>query len=198
MKVNRKKIKKGFSLAEAMLAMLFISIGLFAYVSLHTRIIHSNFKLEARQLVKEKIAADVAIKCIKARQGEATNSGVTNFTLPSSVNGTTTTTGPTSTYQSYQQYNNASMPDSQAMKDSNNNPNKYPTYEGYSNSKPVDAPGVLEGGFTITYDEGQRTVNPPGLPPNLALVESTQPYTDRNGSHTYYVDCYERRSLTKW
>ncbi|MEW6278561.1 MAG: hypothetical protein AB1758_08075 [Candidatus Eremiobacterota bacterium] len=40
---------RGFSLAEAMVAMLFLSIALFGYVSLHIRLIHSGHKLEVRQ-----------------------------------------------------------------------------------------------------------------------------------------------------
>jgi hypothetical protein len=198
MNVNKRRTVKGFSLAEAMLAMLFISIGLFAYVSLHTRIIHSNFKLEARQLVKEKIATDIASKCAKARQGGTTTSGISEASLPPTTGGTNTTSGSGSSFPAYSPYStNTGYADSQAMKDSNTS-NSYPESQTYKNSKPADAPGVLEGGFTIAYDEGQKTTNPTGLPPNLSLVESTAKYVDRNGQHTYYVDCYERRSLLRW
>lgn len=204
MKVNRKKIKKGFSLAEAMLAMLFISIGLFAYISLHARIIYSNSKLEARQLVKEVIATNMANKSAEARAGKPTSSGLVPYAPPPPV-GANSNNGPggsssgggtaASGYAPYS--TNTGYAESQAMKDSNNG-NSYPQYQGYNNSKPVDAPGVLEGGFTLTYDEGQRTVNPTGLPTGLNLVQTSAPYSDRNGQHTYYVDYYERTALSKW
>ncbi len=51
----------GFTLAECMIALLFISIGLFAYVSLHIRLIHSGLKLDEREThhgrVSKKIGA---------------------------------------------------------------------------------------------------------------------------------------------
>lgn len=42
----------GFSLAEIMIAVVFISIGFFGYVALHSRILHSGQKLEEREVVR--------------------------------------------------------------------------------------------------------------------------------------------------
>ncbi len=41
--------RRGFTLAECMIALLFLSIALFGYVSLHIRLIHSGLKLEQRE-----------------------------------------------------------------------------------------------------------------------------------------------------
>lgn len=53
--------RRGFTLAECMIALLFISIALFAYVSLHIRLIHSGQKLDQREkrhgLISKKIGA---------------------------------------------------------------------------------------------------------------------------------------------
>ena len=48
------KKQSAFTLAELMLAMLFLSIALFAYVSLQIRLIYSTSKLEQHQLECEQ------------------------------------------------------------------------------------------------------------------------------------------------
>lgn len=60
---------RGFTLAECMIALLFISIGLFAYVSLHVRLIHSGLKLEVRVEHQEGVRSKMAEQIAKARQG---------------------------------------------------------------------------------------------------------------------------------
>lgn len=47
--------RAGFTLAEVLAAILFVSIGLFGYVSLQGRILHSNRKLQARQQPREAV-----------------------------------------------------------------------------------------------------------------------------------------------
>ncbi|MEW6278207.1 MAG: prepilin-type N-terminal cleavage/methylation domain-containing protein, partial [Candidatus Eremiobacterota bacterium] len=44
---------RGFTLAECMVAIMFISIALFGYVSLHIRLIHSGHKLQVKMVHQE-------------------------------------------------------------------------------------------------------------------------------------------------
>lgn len=53
-----------------MIALLFISIGLFAYVSLHVRLIHSGLKLEVRMQHQEAIRSRMAAEIAKVRQSQ--------------------------------------------------------------------------------------------------------------------------------
>lgn len=53
-------MRRGFTLAEVMVALLFISIALFAYVSLHIRIIHSSARVEERQTHREAAQASLS------------------------------------------------------------------------------------------------------------------------------------------
>lgn len=53
-----------------MIALLFISIGLFAYVSLHVRLIHSGLKLEVRMQHQEAIRTKVAEEIARVRQSQ--------------------------------------------------------------------------------------------------------------------------------
>jgi Tfp pilus assembly protein PilV len=74
---------QGFTLAEAMLAIMFISIALFGYVSLHIRIIYSGTKLESRQAMHEKVGdqlnAQIASTRVSGGSANATtSSGVFN------------------------------------------------------------------------------------------------------------------------
>ena len=47
-----KKRKHAFSLIEVMIAVLFITIGFFGYVALHSRILHSGQRLEEREVIR--------------------------------------------------------------------------------------------------------------------------------------------------
>jgi prepilin-type N-terminal cleavage/methylation domain-containing protein len=49
---------RAFTLIEIMIAILFISIGFFGYVALHSRLLHSGQKLEER----EKIRASTSLR----------------------------------------------------------------------------------------------------------------------------------------
>lgn len=49
---RRRKILAGYSLIEVMIAILFICIGFFGYVALHSRILHSGQRLEEREVVR--------------------------------------------------------------------------------------------------------------------------------------------------
>jgi hypothetical protein len=70
-----------------MLAMLFISIAFFAYISLHIRIIDSNAKLELREGNKEMVNTDIVSKMVAARAGLNTTVGVNSTTSSNSSNG---------------------------------------------------------------------------------------------------------------
>lgn len=58
-----------------MIALLFISIALFAYVSLHTRLIHSGYKLETRMLHQEAARTKMAEQIASERQKQAAAGG---------------------------------------------------------------------------------------------------------------------------
>lgn len=53
-----------------MFAILFISIGLFAYVALHTRILHSGARLKDLELERRKVATLKSIDQTRAMYGE--------------------------------------------------------------------------------------------------------------------------------
>lgn len=152
-----QRSRRGFTLAEAMIAILFICIAFFAYVSLHIRLIHSNAKLEIREGIKETVSQDMVTKLVSARAGIATTANVTS----------TNATNSTSTYPG-------------------------------STSTTLPGEGTSVG--TMTYRDPSLTATNTSatLPPNLALVESRLQWTDKNGLETYYVDCYERKALTRW
>ncbi len=44
--------RRGFTLIEIMIAVLFLSIGFFGYVALHSRILHSGQRLEEREVIR--------------------------------------------------------------------------------------------------------------------------------------------------
>ncbi|HEY4001934.1 MAG TPA: type II secretion system protein [Candidatus Xenobia bacterium] len=52
--------KRAFTLAEVMVAIAFISIALFAYVSLQIRLMYSTFKLEVHQMKCEQAGSALA------------------------------------------------------------------------------------------------------------------------------------------
>lgn len=207
-----------FTLAEAMLAMLFISIAFFAYVSLHIRIIHSNFKLEGRQTIKEKVASDMAYKLALSRKGQKTTQGLVDpeaalrfLGIPSSNTdgpaGSTTTANSTSStgsssFPSFQAYNQSTSvgagPVSTAYNDGGFKESS--AYKGSVSVNDADWGRMATGdsSLSIKYEEGAVTQNPAGLPPNLYLVETNVEFQDSNGPHTYYVDSYQRTELTRW
>lgn len=47
--------RAGFTLAEVMVAILFLSIAMFGYFALHLRIIHSSFTLSRRQNMRRHV-----------------------------------------------------------------------------------------------------------------------------------------------
>lgn len=62
----------GFSLAEVLLATLFLCIALFGYLALHQRLIYSNWKIEQRQAPREEARSALVQRLAQARRGEAT------------------------------------------------------------------------------------------------------------------------------
>jgi hypothetical protein len=63
-------MRRAFTLAEVMIAMLFVSIAMFGYIALHMRIIHSSTTLQQRNAVRRKMDLQHALanRLIK-RQG---------------------------------------------------------------------------------------------------------------------------------
>lgn len=51
----RHMSRRGFTLAEVMVAMLFVSIALFGYIALHMRILHSASTLQLRHSIRRKV-----------------------------------------------------------------------------------------------------------------------------------------------
>lgn len=47
--------RRAFTLAEVMVAMLFVSIAMFGYIGLHMRILHSSTTLQHRHNVRRKV-----------------------------------------------------------------------------------------------------------------------------------------------
>jgi len=122
-----------------MIAILFISIALFGYVSLHIRIIYSGTKLETRQNFREQVGANLVSNDVAAR---ASGSNATVVFPP----------------------------------------------------PPPAVPG------SIPYRDGGAvgTSSSAGLPPNLFPVNATRTWDDHNGTHTYFIDTYERLITTGW
>jgi prepilin-type N-terminal cleavage/methylation domain-containing protein len=61
--------RRGFTLAEVMVAMLFVSIALFGYVALHLRILHSASTLQLRHSIRRKVDLHMGVLVGKARAG---------------------------------------------------------------------------------------------------------------------------------
>ena len=64
-------MRRGFTLAEVMVAMLFLSIAMFGYIGLHMRIIHSSTTLHLRHSIRRKVDLQSALTVNRARQGQA-------------------------------------------------------------------------------------------------------------------------------
>lgn len=62
-------MRRGFTLAEVMVAMLFLSIAMFGYISLHMRIIHSSTTLHQRHSIRRKVDLHSGLLVDKARGG---------------------------------------------------------------------------------------------------------------------------------
>ncbi|MFN8611432.1 MAG: prepilin-type N-terminal cleavage/methylation domain-containing protein [Vulcanimicrobiota bacterium] len=62
--------RRGFTLAEVMVAMLFVSIALFGYVALHLRILHSSSTLQLRHSIRRKVDLHMGIFLGQARNGQ--------------------------------------------------------------------------------------------------------------------------------
>lgn len=60
--------RRGFTLAEVMVAMLFVSIALFGYVALHLRILHSASTLQLRHSIRRKVDLHMGVLVGKAKE----------------------------------------------------------------------------------------------------------------------------------
>ncbi len=63
----------GFSLAEVLLATLFLSIAFFGYLALHQRLIYSNWKVETRQAPREEARSALVDGVAAVRAGHTEN-----------------------------------------------------------------------------------------------------------------------------
>lgn len=68
--------RRGFTLAEVMVAMLFVSIALFGYVALHLRILHSSSTLQLRHSIRRKVDLHMGVLLGKAKAGALPSDGV--------------------------------------------------------------------------------------------------------------------------
>jgi prepilin-type N-terminal cleavage/methylation domain-containing protein len=68
--------RRGFTLAEVMVAILFVSIAMFGYISLHMRIIHSSTTLHLRHSIRRKVDLHSALVVGRGRAGQLPADGV--------------------------------------------------------------------------------------------------------------------------
>ena len=68
-------MRRGFTLAEVMVAMLFISIALFGYIALQMRIIHSSTTLHQRHSIRRKVDLHSGLLVARGRQGKLPSDG---------------------------------------------------------------------------------------------------------------------------
>ena len=69
-KNSRRMLKRGFTLAEVMVALLFVSIALFGYVALHLRILHSASTLQLRHSIRRKVDLHIGLIIARARNNK--------------------------------------------------------------------------------------------------------------------------------
>lgn len=67
---------RAFTLAEVMVAILFVSIAIFGYIALHMRIIHSSTSLHQRHAIRRKVDLHSGLLVGVARQGKLPADGV--------------------------------------------------------------------------------------------------------------------------
>lgn len=63
----------GTSLAEVLVAVVFLSIGFFGYVALHSRILHSGQRLEEREVIRQGTDFLEAIETGRVLLGSSTS-----------------------------------------------------------------------------------------------------------------------------
>ena len=83
---------RAFSLAEVMIAILFISIALFGYVALHSRLLYSGRRLEDLEVKRNRIATISAVDQVRARKGVSTGALQNSFVAVNEVAGLVKTT----------------------------------------------------------------------------------------------------------
>ena len=81
-----RTMRRGFTLAEVMVAMLFLSIAMFGYISLHMRIIHSSTTLHLRHAIRRKVDLQSGLIVDRGRNGSLPADG----TYPAFVDQATT------------------------------------------------------------------------------------------------------------
>lgn len=205
-------------MAEAMIAILFISIALFGYISLHMRVIHSGTKLEARQDKREAVGAKLITAMIQARYKDVpgvpagagapsaqpspaivrpgANSNPGGYAPAGYENGGWwSDTVPPKGYYDFQGWANTTRP---------------PGYDNWSWANTTSPPGMETTGVyaqrpdayesigAISYTEAFIQTSTNGLPEGLTHVNASAQWSDRQGEQTYIVDSFERRALPGW
>lgn len=69
----RQPKKRAFTLIEIMIAIMFVSIGFFGYVALHSRILHSGQKLAEREKVRASTSLIEALEVSRLMIGADTS-----------------------------------------------------------------------------------------------------------------------------
>lgn len=77
--------RRGFTLAEVMVAMLFLSIAMFGYIGLHMRILHSSGTLQERHSVRRKVDLHGGLVVALMRRGKDISDGVYPLFLDSVI-----------------------------------------------------------------------------------------------------------------
>ena len=77
----RRHLNSGFTLVEVMIAVLFVSIALFGYIALQTRLIDSNERILLKQEAVLKAEQQMAVKIAATRR--AATPGVTSVSATS-------------------------------------------------------------------------------------------------------------------
>ena len=215
-------------MAEAMIAILFISIALFGYISLHMRIIHSGSKLETRQDKREAVGAKLITAMLQARYkdvaGVPSGAGAPSPSsgqrpgLPAEAPPTARPgmNGGSGGYAPAGYENSGFWSDTVPPKGYYDfqgwaNTTRPPGYDDWSWANTTAPPGMTTPGSiyeqqpdayesigAISYTEAFIQTSTNGLPEGLTQVNASTSWTDRQGNHTYLVDAYERRALPGW
>ena len=66
---RQKRASTAFTLVEILIAILFISIGFFGYIALHSRLLHSGQRLEEKEIVRAATGMIESIEFTRALLG---------------------------------------------------------------------------------------------------------------------------------
>jgi len=84
---RRSRESSAYSLVEIMIAIVFISIGFFGYVALHSRILHSGQRLEEREVIRAGTDYFEALEVGRVMLGFSTSMTTESFQERSGMEG---------------------------------------------------------------------------------------------------------------